>query len=76
MLELKAAPGRTLIGYARKRVSEAYLAQLNQLLLKALGESGRYGVDATGFKNSPRQGAWSKAEPGERRGYTKLHALM
>jgi hypothetical protein len=74
LLGLEHAPDRTSLYRTRKRLTEEYLRRLNEKIRERLEESRRLGADATGLRQSTREGAWSGG--GDRRGYVKLHALF
>jgi len=76
LLGLTHAPHRTALYRTRKRLSEGYMERLNQKVLEGLQPAKRVGADATGLRQSKRDGAWSSAGEEGRRGYVKLHALF
>lgn len=60
-------------------MTEDWLTELNRRILGEHGGSGEYAADATGFKNSVRDEAWSRKtgkKGREKKDYTKFHALM
>jgi len=76
LLGLTHAPHRTALYRTRKRLSEEYMKLLNQKVLEGLKPARRVGADATGLRQSKRDGAWSSASDDGRREYVKLHALF
>ncbi|MFW6117663.1 MAG: transposase, partial [Thermoproteota archaeon] len=76
MLGLEHAPHRTALYRTRKRLSEDYMRRLNQKILERLKPDRKMGVDATGLRQSTRDGAWSSTQESDRRGYVKLHGLF
>lgn len=72
-------PSRRSVQRYRSRMTKEWLDELNTSILKVLGSSGRYAADATGFKNSSRDEAWSKRadkEAKDKKDYTKFHGLI
>jgi len=76
LLGLEHAPHRTAIYRTRKKLSEDYMRQLNQKILENLKPVKKVGADATGLRQSRRDGAWSSTSESGRRQYVKLHALF
>lgn len=76
LLGLTHAPHRTSLYRTRRRLTEEYMRRLNQKILERMKGSKRLGADATGLRQSSREGAWSNASQGDKRGYVKLHALF
>jgi len=52
------------------------MRRLNRKIRERIEGSRRLGADATGLRQSSREGAWSNAGRGDRRGYVKFHALF
>lgn len=73
---MKHAPHRTALYRTRKRLFEDYMRRLNRKILERLKPAKKVGVDATGLRQSNRDGAWSSAGESGRREYVKLHALF
>ena len=76
LLGLTHAPHRTALYRTRRRLYEGYMRRLNQKVLEGLEPARRVGADATGLRQSKRDGAWSSASDDGRREYVKLHALF
>lgn len=76
LLGLTHAPHRTALYRTRRRLYEGYMRRLNQKVLEGLEPARRVGADATGLRQSKRDGAWSSANDDGRREYVKLHALF
>ena len=76
MLGLEHAPHRTAIYRTRKRLTEEYMKELNRKILERLGPAKKVGPDATGLRQSQREGSWSSASGERRKGYVKLHGLF
>lgn len=79
LAELEYTPSRRSIVRYRHRMTTGWLDILNKKILAGLSGSGEYAADATGFKNSSRDAAWSKQvdkKAENRKDYTKFHALI
>jgi len=76
LLGLEHAPDRTSLYRTRHRLTKEYMRRLNEKICEGLTGSGRLGADATGLRQSTREGAWSNTSEGDRRGYVKIHALF
>ena len=72
LLGLTHAPHRTALYRTRRRLYEGYMRRLNQKVLEGLEPARRVGADATGLRQSKRDGAWSSANDDGRREYVKL----
>jgi len=59
LLGLEHAPHRTSLYRTRRRLTDDYMRRLNRKVLERLEGSRRLGADATGLRQSSREGAWS-----------------
>jgi len=76
LLGLTEAPHRTSLYRTRRKLSEEYLKLLNEKVLEGLRPAKRVAADATGFRQSKRDSAWSSSDEEGRREYVKLNALF
>jgi len=65
-LGLDHPPHGTSLHRTRRRLTEEYVRRLNEKIREGLEGSKRLGADATGLRQSTREGAWSNTSEGDR----------